>query len=118
MIGPSSFPTNGRTGPEFHQKSKNIFLGVGVSFQPTMPDQRTPLAPIHEVDEKVEFARIMDEAELQQIKLNNERSKTAMNGIIPSWYNTPTKAENNTAVMINEPLKEKSALPVCETPER
>jgi hypothetical protein len=79
------------------------------------PTQSSPSTPI--VDDKVEFARIIEEGELQQIKMINERSEAAMNEMVPAWYNTPNKVESEPA-MINEPLKEKPNIVATETPER
>lgn len=80
------------------------------------PTQSSTLTPIVE-DDKVEFARIIDESELQLIKMINERSEAAMNDMVPAWYSTPNSVEAKP-VMINESLKEKPVAPAAENPER
>lgn len=86
---------------------------------PNLPHQQTqPSSPLSVFDENVEFSRIIDEAELRQIKLSNERSEAVMNGIVPSWYSAPINKESNSPKLINEPLKETAILPLSENPER
>lgn len=87
---------------------------------PTMNDQTTETT-IPVIDENVEFARIIDEAELHQIKMANERSEAAMNGMVPSWFSTPHSINSSSELkgfVCKETVNNHGNEPTQESPER